>query len=86
MSSVTEPGVYYGYAQVSREKDGRVALSEEEGKVLPMVMSLGWNPFYKNERMSAVCLLLSLILCHSDKFRRRFISCTASATTSTGTT
>ncbi|TFK86490.1 riboflavin kinase [Polyporus arcularius HHB13444] len=53
MSSVTEPGVYYGYAQVSREKDGQLVLSEEEGKVLPMVMSLGWNPFYKNERLSA---------------------------------
>ncbi len=54
MSSVTDTGVYYGYAQVSREKDGRVVLSEEDGKVLPMVMSLGWNPFYKNERMTAV--------------------------------
>lgn len=54
MSSVTDTGVYYGYAQVSREKDGKVILSEEDGKVLPMVMSLGWNPFYKNERMTAV--------------------------------
>ncbi|KAI0824613.1 riboflavin kinase [Trametes gibbosa] len=53
MSSVTESGVYYGYAQVSREKDGKTVLSEEEGQVLPMVMSLGWNPFYKNERMTA---------------------------------
>ncbi|EIW61873.1 riboflavin kinase [Trametes versicolor FP-101664 SS1] len=53
MSSVTDTGVYYGYAQVSREKDGKVILSEEDGKVLPMVMSLGWNPFYKNERMTA---------------------------------
>ncbi|KAH9853688.1 riboflavin kinase [Lenzites betulinus] len=53
MSSVTESGVYYGYAQVSREKDGKTILSEEEGQVLPMVMSLGWNPFYKNERMTA---------------------------------
>ncbi|KAI0676936.1 riboflavin kinase [Trametes maxima] len=53
MTSVTETGVYYGYAQVSRERDGNVVLSEEEGQVLPMVMSLGWNPFYKNERMTA---------------------------------
>ncbi|KAI0370203.1 riboflavin kinase [Pilatotrama ljubarskyi] len=53
MSSVTDTGVYYGYAQVSREKDGKVLLPEEDGRVLPMVMSLGWNPFYKNERMTA---------------------------------
>nr|VWO97338.1 5-aminolevulinate synthase (EC (5-aminolevulinic acid synthase) (Delta-ALA synthase) (Delta-aminolevulinate synthase) [Ganoderma boninense] len=53
MSSVTKTGVYYGYAQVSRERDGKMVLSEEDAKVLPMVMSLGRNPFYKNERMSA---------------------------------
>ena len=54
MSSVTQTGVYYGYARVSREKDGEVVLSEDEAKVHPMVMSLGWNPFYKNEKMTAV--------------------------------
>ena len=54
MSSVTKAGVYYGFAQVSRERDGKTILPEEDGTVLPMVMSLGWNPFYKNERMSAV--------------------------------
>ncbi|KAL7282170.1 hypothetical protein ACG7TL_003639 [Trametes sanguinea] len=53
MSSVTEAGVYYGYAQVSREKDGQVILPEEDGRVHPMVMSLGTNPFYKNKNMSA---------------------------------
>ncbi|KAI9507695.1 riboflavin kinase [Russula earlei] len=46
MSSVCKPGVYFGYAQV-------YGLSDEEGKVHPMVMSLGWNPFYKNERLTA---------------------------------
>jgi riboflavin kinase len=48
MTSVCKPGVYFGYAQV-------YGLSEQEGKVHPMVMSLGWNPFYKNERLTAVC-------------------------------
>jgi len=48
MSSVCKPGVYFGYAQV-------YGLSGQEGKVHPMVMSLGWNPFYKNERLTAVC-------------------------------
>ncbi|KAJ2682393.1 riboflavin kinase [Coemansia spiralis] len=33
-------GVYYGWAQV------------DDGEVLPMVMSLGWNPFFKNEKRS----------------------------------
>ncbi|KAI9466789.1 riboflavin kinase [Lactarius psammicola] len=46
MTSVCKPGVYFGYAQV-------YGLSEQEGKVHPMVMSLGWNPFYKNERLTA---------------------------------
>jgi len=46
MSSVCKPGVYFGYAQV-------YGLSGEEGKVHPMVMSLGWNTFYKNERLTA---------------------------------
>ncbi|OCH93550.1 riboflavin kinase [Obba rivulosa] len=53
MSSVTQPGVYYGYAQVSREKDGKAVLPEEDGQVFPMVMSLGWNPFYKNQKLTA---------------------------------
>nr|CDS32414.1 riboflavin kinase [Hymenolepis microstoma] len=34
------PGVYAGFAQVN------------DGPVYPMVMSLGWNPFYKNEKKS----------------------------------
>lgn len=64
MSSVTQPGVYYGYAQIPREKDGEGALSEEDAKVLPMVMSLGWNPFYKNKQMSAV-RQITLLLAHT---------------------
>lgn len=36
-------GVYAGWAQVN------------DGDVYKMVMSLGWNPFYKNERKSLVC-------------------------------
>ncbi|KAJ2744219.1 riboflavin kinase [Coemansia sp. BCRC 34301] len=33
-------GVYYGWAQVAN------------GPVFPMVMSLGWNPYFKNEKRS----------------------------------
>lgn len=54
MSSVTKTGVYYGYAQIYRPEHEKAPLREEDSKVLPMVMSLGWNPFYKNERMTAV--------------------------------
>jgi riboflavin kinase len=49
--SVAKTGVYYGYAQVVRPSKYAEA---EDIKVLPMVMSLGLNPFYKNERLSAV--------------------------------
>ena len=56
MSSVTKTGVYYGYAQVLPPADGKAQLCSAVSRVLPMVMSLGWNPFYKNERMTAVGL------------------------------
>ncbi|RKP36639.1 riboflavin kinase [Dimargaris cristalligena] len=36
-----KPGVYFGWAQV------------EDGEVYGMVMSVGWNPYYKNEKLSA---------------------------------
>lgn len=37
-------GVYYGWSQVG----------ETDKTVYPMVMSLGWNPYYNNEKRSAV--------------------------------
>ncbi|BHF82133.1 hypothetical protein SprV_0802527000 [Sparganum proliferum] len=40
LPSTMRTGVYAGWAQV------------EDGPVHKMVMSLGWNPFYKNERKS----------------------------------
>jgi hypothetical protein len=51
---VAQTGVYYGYAQVFPLEDGSPTLSGDDILVQPMVMSLGWNPFYKNERLSAV--------------------------------
>ncbi|CAL1701675.1 unnamed protein product [Somion occarium] len=54
MSNVTQTGVYYGYAQVSPyNKEGQKVLSEDDTVVLPMVMSLGYNPFYKNQQLTA---------------------------------
>lgn len=44
MFSECDTGVYYGWAQIG----------EVGSDVYPMVMSLGWNPYYKNEKRSAV--------------------------------
>jgi riboflavin kinase len=52
MSSVANTGVYYGYAQVVTP--ATEGFKPEDVEVLPMVMSLGWNPFYKNEKLTAV--------------------------------
>ncbi|KAJ3179040.1 riboflavin kinase [Gaertneriomyces sp. JEL0708] len=37
-----DSGIYFGWAAVG-----------ESSKVYPMVMSFGWNPYYKNEKRSA---------------------------------
>ncbi|KIJ70491.1 hypothetical protein HYDPIDRAFT_184777 [Hydnomerulius pinastri MD-312] len=53
MAKIVRPGVYYGYAQVFPAEGQVSELRPEDRTVLPMVMSLGWNPFFKNERMTA---------------------------------
>ncbi|PAV20709.1 riboflavin kinase [Pyrrhoderma noxium] len=55
LSAATTTGVYYGFAQVrpSNVEGKSNDLSQEDSGVYPMAMSLGWNPFYKNERLSA---------------------------------
>ncbi|KAK3830768.1 MAG: riboflavin kinase [Linnemannia elongata] len=45
-------GIYYGWAQVVESTNSSLATSCP-ATVYPMVMSLGWNPFYKNEKKSA---------------------------------
>ncbi|ORX79887.1 riboflavin kinase [Anaeromyces robustus] len=47
-ASVLETGVYYGWARACHTD-----------KVYPMVMSYGWNPFYKNEKRSAEVHLIN---------------------------
>lgn len=81
MTSVTRTGVYYGYAQISPERDGQVVLPEEDRGVLPMVMSLGWNPFYKNERLTAVCRVRKGVYGLLNNYRK-FTSCMTSTPTS----
>lgn len=60
ITSTVNTGVYYGFAQVRPEcPDGEAAmLPDEDLKVWPMVMSLGWNPFYKNQKLTAVSFAL----------------------------
>jgi riboflavin kinase len=43
-----ETGVYYGWTQI-----GQVST-----EVYPMVMSLGWNPYFHNEKRSAVSSII----------------------------
>lgn len=55
IASVTRTGIYFGYAQVlPSETEAGSNWVEHDTKVWPMVMSLGWNPFYKNEKLTAV--------------------------------
>ncbi|KAF9978929.1 riboflavin kinase [Actinomortierella ambigua] len=56
-----DTGIYYGWAQVVVNCSGSchggdessLTKADEIFTVYPMVMSLGWNPFYKNEKKSA---------------------------------
>ena len=56
-----ESGVYYGWAGVDIDDTGLRREKEKGGEkkaaggVWPMVMSIGWNPYYKNEVRSVVC-------------------------------
>ena len=43
-------GIYFGWAQVRPQNHKEL---ESPGTVHPMVMSLGWNPYYKNIHRSA---------------------------------
>jgi len=45
-----ESGVYYGWAGLNIDSKGEILSPGAVGKglVFPMVMSIGWNPFYKN--------------------------------------
>ena len=58
ITSVAKTGIYFGYAQVSEKHEGdedQGTFENDDLKVWPMVMSLGWNPYYRNEKLTAVC-------------------------------
>merc|ERR1712071_628928 len=47
-----ETGIYYGLANV------------DEGPIHKMVMSIGWNPYYKNVKKSMVCYFYIIMIPH----------------------
>lgn len=55
-----QSGVYYGWVGIDIDEVGRRRGSDgdakdgKDGGVWPMVMSIGWNPFYKNSVRSVV--------------------------------
>ncbi|KAI9793288.1 MAG: riboflavin kinase [Piccolia ochrophora] len=55
-STEVESGVYFGWAGLKKEEGQRGeavgAAGEGKEKVYKMVMSIGWNPFYKNTNRS----------------------------------
>lgn len=64
-----DPGVYFGWCKTTTRENGPNTqirpdnqvvhfnygkeLSEKEKEVFPMVMSIGWNPFYNNKAKAA---------------------------------
>jgi hypothetical protein len=80
LSTKAEMGVFYGYAQVIPPAANRAEFATEDLIVLPMVMSLGWNPFYKNQQLTGVShsLIKTRRLL---KFSRKFTSCITSRET-----
>jgi riboflavin kinase len=40
--------------------DEKRRLKDEDGKIWPMVMSVGYNPYFKNEKVTAVCHIFYL--------------------------
>lgn len=66
MTSVVKTGIYYGFARVYEDHVGaetKGAFSPADLEILPMVMSLGWNPYYKNEKLTAVREVFFLLFC-----------------------
>jgi hypothetical protein len=62
LSTAAKTGVYYGFAQITLTLEERKhTFSEEDTAVLPMVMSLGYNPFYGNKQLSAVSTVPEII-------------------------
>ena len=51
-----ESGVYYGWAGINVDEMG--AMTAGKGGVWPMVMSIGFNPYYNNTVRSVVGFLL----------------------------
>ncbi|CAD6569667.1 MAG: riboflavin kinase [Cyphobasidiales sp. Tagirdzhanova-0007] len=66
-ASMLETGVHFGYARVlmGSEQDRE---EERAQQALPMVMSIGWNPYYRNEKRTAEVHILHI-------FKHDFYGC-----------
>jgi riboflavin kinase len=53
-ATTLETGVHFGFAKVAFRNVEAAQADPEHDKVYPMVMSIGWNPFYKNQKRTAV--------------------------------
>lgn len=70
ITAVAKTGIYFGYARVRRdlettenaEGDEPATLTDADLGVFPMAMSLGYNPYYGNKKITAVCPVLSFLL------------------------
>lgn len=56
LKNTLQTGVHFGYAQVAYKGS-----DTKHDEVLPMVMSIGWNPYYKNEKRTAVSCSSTLL-------------------------
>ncbi|KZW03942.1 riboflavin kinase [Exidia glandulosa HHB12029] len=53
ITSSAQTGIYFGYAQIAPRAGESNTLRDEDYKVFPMVMSLGFNPYYQNKTLTA---------------------------------
>ena len=65
LASAAKTGIYFGYAQIAPRQGESNTLTDEDYQVFPMVMSLGFNPFYNNDKLTAV----SADLCYPTLFQ-----------------
>ncbi|CAD6566154.1 MAG: riboflavin kinase [Tremellales sp. Tagirdzhanova-0007] len=53
ISSLPAETAPYPPGSVAGDNTGPKTLDDEDGRVWPMVMSVGWNPYFKNEKITA---------------------------------
>jgi riboflavin kinase len=57
-SDLLAPGIYFGWAGLRGDLSSDDKKPRKEDVVVPMVMSIGWNPFFENQRKTVEPWLL----------------------------